>query len=82
MRKFSKVLFIVAVLVMLGKGGAANADLLALGSVNPATGYPFWYQDNNGLALSLCLDQNGFCLLPAVFVFPDNRNDINAATGK
>lgn len=79
MRKFTKALFIVAVIFLLGKGGTANADLLALGAVNPATGYPFWYQDNNGRALSLCLDQNGFCLLPAVFVFPDNRNDISAA---
>lgn len=56
----------------------ANAQLQALGAVNPATGYPFWYQDTNGLALSLCLDQNGFCLLPGAFVFPANRADINA----
>jgi len=78
MRKISQALSIVATLFMLGYAGVAKADLLALGQVNPSTGYPFWYQDNNGLALSLCLDQNGFCLLPAVFVFPDNRTDINA----
>jgi hypothetical protein len=58
MQKFTKALSIVAAMAMLGSAGTANADLLARGAVSPLNGYPTWYQDFNGLALSLCLDQN------------------------
>lgn len=60
MRKFAKLLSIVAAVAMLGSAGTANADLQARGVVSPLNGYPAWYQDFNGLALSLCLDQTPF----------------------
>jgi hypothetical protein len=34
----------------------AGASLTAAGPVNPATGFPDWYQDATGLQLQLCLD--------------------------
>ncbi|MDX6723750.1 MAG: hypothetical protein QOD73_2154, partial [Solirubrobacteraceae bacterium] len=40
----------------------AQAGLGAVGPVNPATRYPDWYQDTNGLKLQLCLDGPPFCL--------------------
>ncbi len=36
--------------------GSANAELAAVSPDLNAAGYPLWYQDNNGLALELCLD--------------------------
>ncbi|HET9696189.1 MAG TPA: hypothetical protein VFP40_04925 [Terriglobales bacterium] len=46
----------------------AEAQLARVGPVDPANGFPTWYQDQNGLALDFCLpDQidlaNGICLL-------------------
>lgn len=80
MRKVTAyVMTAVVCAILLAGTGTAHAVLRALGPVNQATGFPFWYQDTNGLALSLCLDQNGFCLLPAVFVYPTNRTAISAA---
>lgn len=64
---------------MLCGAGTAQAALQALGAVNPATGFPFWYQDTNGLALSLCLDQNGFCVIdPLQNPLPTDRTGINS----
>ena len=74
--------FFVATVMLTGLlagTGTAHAVLRALGPVSQATGFPIWYQDTNGLALSLCLDQNGFCLLPGVYVYPANRTAISAA---
>jgi hypothetical protein len=34
----------------------------AVGSVDPANGFPTYYQDNTGLRLQLCLDQSALCL--------------------
>jgi hypothetical protein len=45
--------------------GPAHARLGAVGPVNPATGFPDWYQDGNGLKLQLCLDGPPFCLAAA-----------------
>jgi hypothetical protein len=33
-----------------------------LGPIDPATGYPTWYVDSNGLQLQLCVDATGNCL--------------------
>jgi hypothetical protein len=40
----------------------AGASLSAVGPVNPATGFPDWYQDSTGLRLQPCLDGPPFCL--------------------
>src|SRR5262249_14696577 len=34
----------------------AGAGLAAVSAVDPANGYPKWYQDKNGLQLTACLD--------------------------
>ena len=33
-----------------------------VGPIDPRHGFPFWYQDDQGLRLALCLDTNGLCL--------------------
>jgi len=43
----------------------AHARLATVGPVNPATTFPDWYQDANGLKLQLCLDGPPFCLAAA-----------------
>jgi hypothetical protein len=48
----------------------AGADLAAAGPVNPATGYPDWYQDTNGLKLQLCVDGPPYCLAAAKDLAP------------
>ena len=56
----------------------ANADLVQKGPVNLATGYPTWYQDDNGLVLDLCLpsasdtdqSQQSACLLTDIGIEP------------
>jgi hypothetical protein len=48
----------------------AQATLSAVGPVNPATRYPDWYQDGNGLRLQLCLDGPPFCLASAADLVP------------
>jgi len=47
--------------------GQAHASLKAVGPTDAVSTLPTWYQDNNNLALQLCLDQNGFCLLGPPF---------------
>lgn len=69
---------------------AAHAELAAVGPINPDNGYPFFYKDaglpdtvpggvRDPLLLSLCLKNNGLCLLAADVnvptpgvAFPDN----------
>ena len=41
-------------LAAMALAGSAHAVLQRVGPVDPATGYPAWYQDANGLALELC----------------------------
>ncbi len=61
------------------------ADLQRVGPIDPANGFPVWYQDRNGLALELCdvksdaVLAGGWCLLlpgdvpgPAPEIFPSN----------
>jgi hypothetical protein len=62
MRKISALLSCVAVFViMLMSCSPANAALQAVGPPDLLSGMPVWYQDNSGVALAQCLDQNGFC---------------------
>ena len=52
----------------------AGAALTAVGPVNPATGFPDWYQDGTGLKLQPCLDGPPFCLTTAdEFNAPDGE---------
>jgi hypothetical protein len=63
----------------------AHADLARRGPVDPANGFPTWYQDLNGFALDLCVpsgaDAGGLqaaqCLMeiPGPYVFPTNFPD-------
>jgi hypothetical protein len=68
--------------------GTSTAQLARVGPLNPANGFPSWYQDNNGVALDLCVPspaalQNGACLVAAAnlpnptspIVFPTNFPD-------
>ena len=67
---------------------SAMADLIRVGPVDPANGYPRWYQDATGLALNLCVPNaaelaSGSCLIFAADLpnpsqpvrFPDNFLD-------
>jgi hypothetical protein len=55
---------------------SANADLAAVGPVNPFNGFPIYYEDSNHLMLDLCIPvnadelNNGSCLL-----FPEDIPD-------
>src|SRR6266571_98765 len=58
-RKAAGILLAVMVCVILTGGWAyaqQAAGLSAVGSVDPANGYPKWYIDGNGLQLAPCLD--------------------------
>ncbi|MSX70892.1 MAG: hypothetical protein F2752_04920, partial [Actinobacteria bacterium] len=70
---------IVAALAAMALAQPAQAILQRVGPVDPATGYPAWYQDANGLAVELCTPTtqadlvSGICLVtPAeVVVVPE-----------
>src|SRR3990172_1592330 len=40
----------------------ASAELVGVGPTDPTKKLPQWYQDENGLALELCLPAGGNCL--------------------
>jgi hypothetical protein len=73
-------MFTILFAAVLLTGGLSQSALAALGQVgpvNPANGFPVWYQDTAGLRLDLCLDQTGFCLTEepnpaAPIAFPNN----------
>lgn len=83
LRWLMPLLFLV---LFAGSAPLARADLLQFGPVDPANGYPAWYQDKTGLALDSCINLNqaeldgGWCLLLPVDLptgtapedFPDN----------
>jgi hypothetical protein len=48
----------------------SHAALQAVGPVDPATGFPAWYQDTTGLSLAPCFDINGFCTVTTA-AFPN-----------
>ncbi len=75
----------VALIALISIPVSAQAQLARVGPVVPVTvggapvqnGFPLWYEDENGLKLELCLDQNGLCLLENPFPgqpisFPEN----------
>lgn len=82
--RLTPILAFLAVLMLFGFGSApkASAALALVGPVDPANGFPLWYQDENALRLDLCLDvATGMCgeiLLPdpgSPISFPDNFPD-------
>ena len=83
------VLLLITLATLALFAGAAAADLLRFGPINPTSSvgnYPAWYQDNTGITLEFC-DPNagevagGWCLVgPAEVpnppeVFPDEFTD-------
>ena len=55
MKKNKNWLFlIIALVALLGFGQTAQAGLTAVGPIDPANGFPAWYQDANKLALGPC----------------------------
>jgi hypothetical protein len=48
------MMFVMAFLTLTFAAGS-QAALQAVGPVNPANGFPLWYQDVNGLTLDLCV---------------------------
>jgi hypothetical protein len=75
-------------IILLIVAPSATADLFRVGPVDPANGYPRWYQDATGLALNLCVPNaaelsSGSCLIFAADLpnpsqpvrFPDNFLD-------
>jgi hypothetical protein len=54
---------------VIGAGGGpldppppTSTRLTKAGPINPNTGFPFWYEDVNGMRLDICLDNNPLCL--------------------
>lgn len=70
-RTFRRMLVVLAAALFAGFASivwfapSAGAALGATGPVNPDTGFPFWYEDTNGLRLDLCLDGPPNCLAAA-----------------
>jgi len=54
---------LLAGMLVMAAAPASHATLNAVGAVDPAIGYPTWYQDANGTMLKPCLDAN-FCTAP------------------
>jgi len=44
----------------------ASAQLAAVGPVDPNHGFPTWYEDDDGLRLDFCINNNGLCLLETI----------------
>jgi len=59
------VIMFVITLRTLGCVSRSQASLQAVGPINPANGFPFWYQDVNGVTLGLCVGSPN-CLADAV----------------
>src|SRR5512142_1859760 len=65
--KITQTAAMVFILCLLWQGASAHAALRAVGTVDPANGFPAWVQDFNGVSIEPCLDQNGMCVLPPEF---------------
>jgi hypothetical protein len=85
---FRQIACLSGFLLLLIFAPPATADLFRVGPVDPANGYPRWYQDSTGLALNLCVPNAaelaaGSCLIFAADLpnpsqpvrFPDNFLD-------
>lgn len=57
-----KPLFLMIVFLAYSFCQMASAELVGVGPINPTTTFPRWYQDENDLALELCLPPGGNCL--------------------
>ncbi|MEA2286644.1 MAG: hypothetical protein QOJ21_2687 [Solirubrobacteraceae bacterium] len=68
----ASIIAAAAVIAAAVLAAPAQAGLGAVGPVNPATRYPDWYQDGNGLKLQLCLDGPPFCLAAAADLVAPN----------
>ena len=48
--------------------GSPSTGITAVGPLHPGTGFPLWYQDGNGVALSYCMPNDPLCgAVPAGF---------------
>jgi len=63
-KRMGKIIVIAVALFVLLPSFTADAILNNAGPIDPANGFPLWYQDQNALALAPCLDSNRFCHLP------------------
>ena len=63
---------VAALLAAAVLAGPAQATLRAVGPVNPATGFPDWYQDDTGLKLQMCLDGLPVCSAARADLTPPN----------
>ncbi|MBI4537041.1 MAG: hypothetical protein HY712_03685, partial [candidate division NC10 bacterium] len=69
--RLKRAVFVMAALFVLLAGSlpASHAALQRVGPIDPANGYPLWYQDTTGLTLDNCMILNqaeadgGWCLL-------------------
>lgn len=69
-------------LLLLLVAGAQTAPLAALsvvGPTDPVHTFPTFYQDGNGLALALCLNNNGLCVFDPVI--PTNPFSVQIGMG-
>ncbi|OGP73095.1 MAG: hypothetical protein A2V86_11115 [Deltaproteobacteria bacterium RBG_16_49_23] len=64
--RFKIFTLLTAALLLIGIGQTAQADLIAVGPVNPATLFPTFFTDINGLALGPCDVVNEDPAFPAV----------------
>jgi hypothetical protein len=73
---------VVVTLANQPPGAPGGRELTAAGPVDPANGFPLWYQDSTGITLQHCLSQTGFCFTSepnpgAPITFPGNFGDEN-----
>jgi hypothetical protein len=72
MKKLLPLTFLLGALAPI-----ANAQYAALGLPDPVNHFPSWVSDSNGVSLSMCLDNSGFCLLTP----PDPTSPFSVTTG-
>jgi len=68
--KFKVVMLVTMLFLSLVFAPTSHANLQAVGTPDPATGFPAWYQDTTGLSLAPCFDINGFCTVTTA-AFPN-----------
>jgi hypothetical protein len=75
---YYRVLFFA--ILVFARSTQSQAQLAAVGPIDPTNGFPLWYRDSTRLSLQHCLSQTGFCFtaepnanLP--ISFPDNFGD-------
>jgi hypothetical protein len=78
----SLLVFILVFFAFCFYADSASGELYEMGPVNPATNFPFYYMDENGLALELCLtppDAGPPCFFDPVI--PDNPLSVSTGFG-